>query len=155
MYYYLIFKKNMEKIKNFVAGITKRDLLYFVVGIIVALILVPDGGSFGYSKFRKSGFNNNMMHKMPDGTYMKNVGMDMDDMMSGMMTGLQGKTGDDFDQAFLSEMIVHHQGAVAMAEEVLKTSKRPELLKLANDIISAQNKEIDMMGAWNKTWFNK
>jgi uncharacterized protein (DUF305 family) len=77
----------------------------------------------------------------------------MDGMMMDMMSGLSGKTGDSFDQAFLSEMIVHHQGAVEMAQSVLKNSKRPELIKLANDIISAQNKEIDMMKGWQGVWF--
>jgi uncharacterized protein (DUF305 family) len=90
---------------------------------------------------------------MPDGSMMYNVGMDMDSMMGGMMSSISGKTGDDFDKAFLSEMIVHHEGAVAMAKQVLTTSKKPELIKLANDIISAQNKEIEMMKAWQKSWF--
>ena len=29
---------------------------------------------------------------------------------------LKGKTGDAFDAAFIREMIVHHQGAIKMAE---------------------------------------
>ncbi len=77
----------------------------------------------------------------------------MDAMMRMMAGGLVGKTGDAFDKAFLSEMIPHHQGAVVMAEMVLKTSTRPELRKLAEDIIVAQNKEIMMMQAWKKDWF--
>ncbi len=93
------------------------------------------------------------MHKMSDGTMMNDTPMDMKGMMDGMMAGLQGKTGDDFDKEFLSEMIVHHQGAVEMAKAVLATSKRPELIKLANDIISAQNNEIGMMQGWHKSWF--
>ncbi len=93
------------------------------------------------------------MHKMPDGSMMPNVGMGMDNMMEGMMLGIKDKKGDDFDKAFLSEMIVHHQGAVDMAKLVLVNSKKVELLKLANDIISAQNKEIEMMQGWEKAWF--
>lgn len=93
------------------------------------------------------------MHQMPDGTMMGDVPMNMESMMSGMMAGLQGKTGDAFDKEFLDEMIVHHQGAVEMAKAVLATSKRPELIKLANDIISAQTKEIGMMQEWQKAWF--
>jgi len=87
------------------------------------------------------------MHQMPDGTEMANSG-DMSSMMGDMMKGLEGKTGDDFDRAFLSEMIVHHQGAVDMAQAVLKNSKRPELLNLAREIITAQTKEIEMMKLW-------
>ena len=96
----------------------------------------------------------NSMHRMPDGSMMNNSGnQTMDGMMMDMMSGLAGKTGDAFDQAFLSEMIVHHQGAVDMARAVLTSSKRPELIKLANDIIAAQTKEIGMMQAWQKEWF--
>lgn len=73
--------------------------------------------------------------------------------MHDMMSGLDGKTGDDFDNAFISEMIVHHEGAVDMAEAVLENSKRPELIKLANEIISAQTKEINMMKNWRDEWF--
>jgi uncharacterized protein (DUF305 family) len=93
------------------------------------------------------------MHQMADGKMMGNVPMNMESMMSGMMAGLQGKTGDAFDKEFLAEMIVHHQGAVEMAKAVLATSKRPELIKLANDIITAQTKEIGMMQEWQKVWF--
>jgi uncharacterized protein (DUF305 family) len=94
-------------------------------------------------------------HRMPDGTMMMNNGMGMHDMMESMTGSLQGKTGDAFDKAFLEEMIVHHEGAVEMAKQVLATSKRPELIKLANDIITAQTGEIKMMSDWNKTWFSK
>ncbi len=82
-----------------------------------------------------------------------NQAMDMDHTMAGMTSSLTGKMGDEFDKEFLSEMIVHHQGAVEMAQMVLNTSKRPELIKLANDIITAQNGEIRMMQDWQKSWF--
>nr|MBP6908790.1 DUF305 domain-containing protein [Candidatus Paceibacterota bacterium] len=45
------------------------------------------------------------------------------------------------------------EGAVVMAQQVLKTSKRPELLKLANEIISAQTQEITQMKTWKYSWF--
>lgn len=76
----------------------------------------------------------------------------MDEMMDQMMAALAGKTGDAFDQAFLAEMIVHHEGAVAMAEAVLETSERKELRELAEAIIAAQAKEIDQMKAWQEDW---
>lgn len=74
--------------------------------------------------------------------------------MNGMsMTSLEGKTGDEFDKAFLSEMIVHHEAAVEMAYMVKKTSTRPELLTLADQIITAQNEEISLMRKWLAEWF--
>ncbi|MDP3988900.1 MAG: DUF305 domain-containing protein [bacterium] len=75
--------------------------------------------------------------------------------MSGMMMDLSGKTGDALDLAFLDGMIVHHEGAVEMAQALLKETKRPELIKLGNDIITAQTGEIKMMGEWRKAWFNQ
>lgn len=54
----------------------------------------------------------------------------------------------DADRDFVSHMIPHHQGAVAMAEVVLKHGKDPELRKMANEIIKAQAKEIAFMKKW-------
>jgi uncharacterized protein (DUF305 family) len=134
------------------------NVLYAIIGFLIGVIITGatclfnqhrGWGKGDYSRKDKS----SMMHRMPDGTMMNNVGMDMHSMMGGMMATLEGKTGDDFDKAFISEMIVHHQGAVDMAQSVLKQSKRPDLIKLANDIITAQNKEIKMMQDWQKAWF--
>ena len=54
---------------------------------------------------------------------------------------------------FIRLMTEHHQGAIDMAELVLTNTQRAELKEMANDIISAQSKEIDMMQDWNKEWF--
>lgn len=75
--------------------------------------------------------------------------------MGGMMMGLEGQTGDALDLAFLDGMIIHHEGAVEMAQALLKGTKRPELIKLGNDIITAQTGEIQMMKEWRKKWFNQ
>lgn len=74
-------------------------------------------------------------------------------MMTSMNADLEGKKGDDFDKAFLAEMIVHHQGAVQMAEQALTNAKHEEIRNLAFGIISAQNKEIGEMQAWQKSWY--
>ncbi len=79
--------------------------------------------------------------------------MDMQSMMLSMTSGLQGKTGDEFDKEFLSEMIVHHQGAVAMAQMALQNAKHSEIKKLSADIISSQDGQIADMSRWLKTWY--
>lgn len=97
-------------------------------------------------------------HMMADGSVMADHmmgGSDMSSMMNSMMANLEGKTGSEFDKAFLSDMIVHHQGAVRMASAALKSSQKPELIQLAKDIISAQEKEIGMMKNWQKSWFGQ
>ncbi len=124
-----------------------------IAGLLVAIALLAGifiGKGIGSNHGKTTG-----MHQMPNGEMMMNDGSsnDMHSMMDSMSMSLNGKTGDAFDAAFLKEMIVHHEGAVVMAQQVLATSKRPELIKLANDIISAQTKEIAQMKEWQTTWF--
>jgi uncharacterized protein (DUF305 family) len=52
------------------------------------------------------------------------------------------------DADFVRAMIPHHQGAVDVAEIVLKFGKDDEVRKLATDIIAAQKVEIAQMQAW-------
>ena len=82
--------------------------------------------------------------------------------MGGMNHGMNhnmsmdlGPADADYDLRFIDGMTVHHQGAVNMAQDVLKQSKRPEMKKLATDIIAAQNREINQMKEWRKTWYPK
>jgi len=57
-----------------------------------------------------------------------------------------------FDKAFIEQMIPHHQMAVMMANMLLDGSDRPEMKELANNIVSAQTKEINEMRQWYKNW---
>jgi uncharacterized protein (DUF305 family) len=82
--------------------------------------------------------------------------------MGGMNHGMNhnmsmdlGPADADYDLRFIDGMTVHHQGAVNMAKEVLNKSKRPEMKKLANNMIAAQNREINQMKQWRKNWYAK
>jgi uncharacterized protein (DUF305 family) len=70
-----------------------------------------------------------------------------------MMSGDLGAADDQFDLRFLNAMIPHHQGAVTMAQQALEKSDRPEVKKLAQDIVDSQQKEIDQMNQWKKAWY--
>jgi uncharacterized protein (DUF305 family) len=65
-------------------------------------------------------------------------------MHAGMAAALTG----DPDVDFIQGMIPHHQGAIDMAEIVLKYGKDPETRKLAEDVIKAQTAEIAFMKDW-------
>ena len=52
------------------------------------------------------------------------------------------------DVDFAKGMIPHHQGAIDMAKVVLQYGKDPEMKKLAEDIIKAQDTEIAFMKGW-------
>jgi uncharacterized protein (DUF305 family) len=58
-----------------------------------------------------------------------------------------------YDATFIDGMIVHHQGALVMADQVIKESQRPELLQLAEAIRKTQQAEIEQMQTWRKAWY--
>lgn len=129
--------------------------------IIIAIVALMGGLGIGYG-IGLNGMDQSQLsdkytgggHMMPNGQMMGGNGnMDMDDAMNAMNAGLREKTGDEFDKAFLSEMIIHHEGAVEMAQAALTNAKHQEIKDLANEIITAQNKEINEMKAWQKDWY--
>jgi uncharacterized protein (DUF305 family) len=88
---------------------------------------------------------------------MDHGGMDHSAMKSGGMTHNMdlGPADADYDLRFIDAMIPHHEGALVMAQDLAQKTKRPELQKLAKDIISAQTKEIAEMKQWRQAWYPK
>ncbi|MFZ2152346.1 MAG: DUF305 domain-containing protein [Minisyncoccia bacterium] len=125
-------------------------LLIGIVGTQLYYTQIKTSDDYGY---RTTSMNNvRGGHMMPDGNMMGG-GTDMGSMMMDMTARMKGKTGAELEQIFLKDMIVHHQGAILMAQELQKGTKRPELQKMANDIIRVQTGEIEMMRNWLKEWF--
>ena len=94
-----------------------------------------------------------MMGMHTDTTTSSQGTMNDEDMSKSEMTSsLKNKTGDDFDKAFISEMIAHHQGAIDMANLAKQNAKHDEIKNLANDIVAAQTKEINEMKSWQTQW---
>lgn len=91
-----------------------------------------------------------------DGHDMDGGDMDGADMggaaMNGMLTEsqmneLSQATGAELDQLYLELMIIHHEGAIGMAQTELKEGKNPAALKLAQGVIDTQQAEIKQMQA--------
>ena len=74
------------------------------------------------------------------------------DSMMNMSSTLEGKSGVEFDKAFLSGMIVHHQDAVRMANMAEMSAGRQEIKDLSKEIKIAQEKEISQMQMWQMDW---
>ena len=71
----------------------------------------------------------------------------------GMVDPQELAHSDPFDKAFINAMIPHHQSAIEMAKVAHEKSKIPEIKELANNIVSAQQKEIEQMRQWRKEWY--
>ncbi len=118
-----------------------KELLYGFIGLVLGGILV--GVALGMSRPQET--------IMPQASTMDNN--DMKTTMSDMSQGLADKSGAELEEEFLNSMIIHHQGAIDMAQMFKIGSNRPELRQLADDIIAAQTKEIEMMRQWLSQWF--
>lgn len=62
-----------------------------------------------------------------------------------MMRDLLSVEGTDRDRMFIEDMILHHEMAVMMAEQVLSLSPREEVAAFAREVIAVQQAEIDEM----------
>lgn len=78
--------------------------------------------------------------------------INMTDHMGMMMDELGGKSGNEFDKAFLEQMIIHHQGALNMAAPGQTNAKHQEIKNLTKAVVDSQTKEIKQMRAWQKEW---
>lgn len=80
-------------------------------------------------------------------------GMDEPMPMPGMLTPAQlsrldGASGPEFDRLFLTLMIQHHRGAIAMVDELLATAgaaQDGDVFRFAADVHADQGAEIDRM----------
>lgn len=81
------------------------------------------------------------------------TGMTHDDLMPGMlnagdMARLEAARGTEFDKLFLASMIFHHEGAIAMVEELFSTpgaAREDQILTFASHVDADQRSEIARM----------
>jgi uncharacterized protein (DUF305 family) len=72
----------------------------------------------------------------------------------GMMDPKRLSKREPFDEAFIVAMIPHHQSAIYMSEVAQDESKIPEIKELAENIVSAQKREIEQMKQWRMQWYS-
>ncbi len=59
---------------------------------------------------------------------------------------------NDADTTFAQMMIVHHEGAIEMAELATERAENPDVVALAERIAQAQGPEIEEMTTWLNAW---
>ncbi|MGG7179397.1 DUF305 domain-containing protein [Clostridium paraputrificum] len=99
------------------------------------------------SKFEKEPPSN----KESSESYIKKYNEIKDNMFK-EMEGV--KITDNVDVNFLQQMIYHHEGAIAMAKDILGYTKDPDIKKLAENIVSTQSKGVQEMKSLLKTLQN-
>lgn len=128
----------------------KDAMLYGIIGLLVGVILTV-GVVGAKHNFHMGGMDKERMHvdkRVVGDVKSQNTGMTMD----AMNETLKGKTGDEFDKAFIEMMIEHHQGAIDMANLIPTRAKHDEIKSLGEAIIAAQTKEINEMKEWAQSW---
>lgn len=112
-----------------------------VIGILIAFVAVVALVTYA---FREQLFPSVAVRQSPETTQI--------DTSSDVYKQYAAMTGDEYDRAFIADMIGHHQGAVDMAEMALTNAQHQELKDMARDIISAQAREITQMTKWQQDW---
>lgn len=68
-----------------------------------------------------------------------------DAAMNKMMSDMVIKPTGDVDRDFVAMMTPHHQGAIEMAQSVLRSSRNEQIRRLAQEVIVTQQQEIAAM----------
>lgn len=60
--------------------------------------------------------------------------------------------GDAFDEAYIADMLAHHEGAVNMAEQAMAITAHDEIRTLGRNIMDTQSTEMMQMRTWQEEW---
>ncbi|MFM2381427.1 MAG: hypothetical protein RLZZ76_194 [Candidatus Parcubacteria bacterium] len=143
----------------------KKQSIAIIIGLAV-LVVGAVAYSFGTSRSGDYSMGMNTQndvpagqHRMPDGSLMgnPNTSTNQDGSGMGMMEGMDhSMMMVTSERAFIEGMIPHHLEAVETAKEVIaRGGSTPEIKKLAEDIVAAQEKEITMMKDWYQSWYGE
>jgi uncharacterized protein (DUF305 family) len=124
--------------------------------LAVAFILAACGGAGGGQQGSGSGGEQESAEKTGGMAGMDHSQMDHGSMgmgSGGMARQMVMENGKYSDERFIDAMVLHHQGATAMAEVALKNAEHEEIIELSRNIISTQRAEIEELKAIKKEEF--
>lgn len=64
-----------------------------------------------------------------------------------------GQADRSFDLRYINAMIAHHRGAMLLAEQLGKSTSRPEMKTLSQNILNDEPKAIAELYTWKKDWY--
>ena len=67
------------------------------------------------------------------------------------LNALRDAQGVDASKMFLTQMIAHHKGAIAMAHTEIEDGQYAPAVEMARSIVTAQQQEIDTMRSFLDT----
>ena len=67
------------------------------------------------------------------------------DGMEGDLDVLRAISAEEFEREFIRLMIPHHEKAIMMAHMLQEATQRPEMKQHADNIITSQSREIEVM----------
>jgi uncharacterized protein (DUF305 family) len=126
----------------------KLGLLALAAALVLSSCASSDGGSQGDAS------QGNTKEQQEESGGM--AGMDHESMGHGsgdMASGMLMQDGKYSDERFIDAMIPHHQSAIEMARVAREKSDVPQITGLAENIVSAQQAEIEQMEQWRGEWY--
>jgi uncharacterized protein (DUF305 family) len=129
-------------------GETMKNKNNIIILAIVAIVAIAGISIYALNNDNDMMDGNNMMGNNSS-QQARSATVDKDSADYKMYSEL---TGEDYDRMFIANMIEHHNGAVDMANLVKTNAKHQELKNMANDIVTAQTKEIKDMKSWQTAW---
>ena len=127
----------------------KSKYILFVAITTTMSFLIGCGGDSKTNSEAENMDSSKMSNTVHDTSEKKMNSMNMQtadgDMMASMNSSMakmtEVKMSGDFDQDFANMMIEHHQGAIDMSEQEIKTGKEGKIKEMAQQIVTSQNKE--------------
>ena len=125
--------------------------LIFVGALVVATVIAVQAQKY----IAQSATTSAGWHPTPTAAFIASSDKTFNQLMSEAMNIMHrdmhsAEYSSDADHDFVTMMIPHHQGAIDMAKALLLYGKDPQMRRLAQEIITDQQSEIQLMQLWLK-----